>query len=67
VTDERVLRLERRLSALESKLDENTAMTKDVRDILATFRVMGLVAKWVAAIAAAGLAVYHGWQTITGR
>jgi hypothetical protein len=67
MTDERLASFDRRLTDLERKLDENTAMTKDVRDILGTFRIVGLAAKWTAAIGAAGLAVYHGWQAITGR
>lgn len=67
MTDERLAAFDRRLSSLEEKLDANTALTKDVRDILGTFRVMGVAAKWVAAIGAAGLALYHGWQAISGR
>lgn len=67
MTDERLAAFDRRLISLEEKLDANTALTKDVRDILGTFRVMGLIAKWIAAIGAAGLAIYHGWQAITGR
>lgn len=67
MTDERLTAFERRLTDLEGKIDENTAVTKDVRDILGTFRIVGLAAKWIAAIGAAGLAIYHGWQAFTGR
>lgn len=67
MTDERLAAFDRRLSSLEAKLDANTALTKDVRDILGTFRVVGLMAKWIGAIGAAALALYHGWLAITGR
>lgn len=55
------------VETLKSSMAENTALTKEVRDILATFRVLGAVAKWVAAIGAAGLAIYHAFQAFTGR
>jgi hypothetical protein len=64
---ERIAALEARLSAIEGKLEENTQLTKDVRDILGTFRIVGIAAKWIGAIGAAGLAIYHGWLFVTGR
>lgn len=45
---------------LKKEMAANTAVTNDIRDILGTFRVVGAVAKWVAGIAAAFTAVYHG-------
>ena len=57
-SDHRIAALEERASVIERKIDENTAITKEVADILATFRVMGNLAKWTSAIAAAFSAVY---------
>lgn len=48
-------------------IEENTAITKDVRDILSTFRIVGKAAKWLTAVSAAIIGVYHGWQSFTGR
>ena len=52
---------------LKREMKANTEITREVRDILATFRVVGLMAKWMAAVGAAAVAVWHGWQTLTGR
>lgn len=60
-------------NALRSAVDENTALTKKVqettdsiRDILATFRIMFAIAKWLAAVAAAGVALAKLWATFKG-
>jgi hypothetical protein len=45
---------------LKKSVAENAVLLEQVRDILASFRVVGVVAKWVAAIGAAATAVYHG-------
>jgi hypothetical protein len=45
---------------LKKSVAENALVLGQVRDILASFRVVGVVAKWVAAIIAAATAVYHG-------
>lgn len=46
---------------LKKEMAANTAITNDIRDILGTFRIVGAIAKWVAAIAAAITAGYHGF------
>lgn len=48
------------VEALKSQMAENTVITKQVRDILASFQIIGAIAKWVAAIGAGATAVYHG-------
>lgn len=45
---------------LKKGVAENAAVLEQVREILASFRVVGAVAKWVAAIGTAATAVYHG-------
>ena len=55
------------LELVKAELKRNTEITEQVRDLLATFRILALVAKWVAAIGAGFVALYHGWQQITGR
>lgn len=44
---------------LKREMNKNTVVTEQVRDILASFQVVGAIAKWVAAIGAAATAVYH--------
>jgi hypothetical protein len=51
---------------LSQQLEENTKVTKEVRDILTTLNVLLRVAKFVAAVAAAGVAVVALWKQIRG-
>lgn len=44
---------------LRRLLEENTAITQQVADVLASFRVVAAVAKWLAAIAAGIAAIRH--------
>lgn len=44
---------------LKKAVAENAAVLEQVRQILASFRVVGAIAKWIAAIGAAATAVYH--------
>jgi len=46
---------------LKKEMERNTVVTEQVRDILASFRIVGAIAKWCAAIGAAATALYHGW------
>jgi len=48
---------------VRGKLDENTKLTQEVRDILTTFKMVGAFAKWVGAIVAA---VAGAWAAIKG-
>lgn len=61
VLEEGVARLEVRVDGIDKKMDEQTAILGDVRDILGTFRIIGATAKWLGYIAgaftAAGAAV----------
>jgi hypothetical protein len=51
---------------LSRKMDINTGITEQVRDILATFRVMAQIAKWITAIVAGVTAAYHGIASLKG-
>lgn len=51
---------------LVAKLDENTKVTAEVRDILATFNILFKVAKFVAAVSAAVGSVVAFWKLIKG-
>lgn len=51
---------------LQKQMQENTTMTAQVRDILASFRILGIVCKWVAGVAAAIVAIYHGITSLKG-
>lgn len=58
--DSRINKLVEDVAVLQSQMIENTAMTRQVRDILGSFRIMAAIAKWVAAIGAGVAALYHG-------
>lgn len=54
-----------RMDRMESSITENTSLTKEIKDLMeigrAGFKVLGwigIAAKWIAAIAAAGASVY---------
>lgn len=51
-------------AAMQTQLTENTKVTKQVRDILASFKVIGACAKWGTIIGAAGTSVYHGIKAL---
>lgn len=48
------------VAELKHQMARNTEITEQVRDVLASFRVMASVAKWLAAIAAGVTALWHG-------
>lgn len=49
-SDPLVLLLAGKIEAIEKQLTENTDITRQVYDVLATFRVIAKVAKWLTAI-----------------
>lgn len=70
-TDDTVALLQKEMLIVHAKVDalqawvtDNAEVTRDVRDLLASFRVSGNVAKWIAAVLAAiaaGLAIAKNW------
>lgn len=61
--DERITKLVSDVCDLKKQMVENTEITGQVRDMLASFRVMAVVAKWVTAIAAAVASVVAAWHS----
>jgi hypothetical protein len=51
------------VSELKRQMAENTVVTVQVRDILASFRIVGKVAKWTTAVVTACAVV---WGAIKG-
>ena len=66
LSDQRVSQLVDDVTVLKHQMAENTAVTVQVRDILASFKVMASVAKWVTAIAAMIAAVYAALKDFRG-
>ena len=67
VIDERFQAIEDEFKALRFEMANNTEITKQVRDVLASFRVIASVAKWFTAVGAFGVMCWHAWQKATGR
>lgn len=59
-SDARIDKLVADVASLQTDMKANTEVTVQVRDILASFRIMAAIAKWVAAIGAGIAAVFHG-------
>ena len=54
-----------RFEKLEKSLAENTEITKDIRDVVVTGRVMTKLTKWIGSIALAISAVWALWHHAT--
>jgi hypothetical protein len=61
--DPRINQLVADVAVLKDQMAENTAVTHQVRDILASFRIVAAVAKWIAIIVGgiAAIKTGHGW------
>lgn len=57
--DAQIQRLVDDVSSLKVAMTQNTIITEQVRDVLASFRVAAAVSKWGAAITAGALALWH--------
>mgnify|MGYP001567936764 CR=1 FL=1 len=55
--EERQVRIEERVGAIDGKMDEQTNILQNVSDVLGTFRVVAAVAKWLGIVIGAGAAV----------
>jgi hypothetical protein len=66
-TERRVGDIEQRMAGMETLLTENTAVTREIRDVVTAGRVFTRAVKWVGAVALAGSAMAAAWhQFITG-
>jgi hypothetical protein len=61
--DQRIATLVTDVATLKAQMVENTVVTVQVRDILASFRIVGKIAKWMTAIVTA---VTVTWAAIKG-
>jgi hypothetical protein len=61
-----VRRIAVHVSSLTEKLDENSAATQQVLDIVRSFKMLGSVAKWLGVLAGAGAAAVQLWRMIRG-
>lgn len=64
VEDSRMSALVLDVSDLKQQMARNTEITEQVRDILTSFRVIAAAAKWVTAIVAACVALWHGGDSV---
>lgn len=55
--EERQVRIETRIEAIDTKMDDQTNILQNVSDVLGTFRVVSSVAKWIGIVVGAGAAV----------
>ncbi len=65
--DDKFSDIDGQLAALRFEMANNTEITKQVRDLLGSFRIMASVAKWLTAMGAFCVMAYHAWQKATGR
>lgn len=65
--DARISKLVVDVKVLERKIDENSELTKEIRDLVTSFRVVASVAKWITTILLALAAMWHGWHFMKGH
>jgi hypothetical protein len=61
--DQRIATLVTDVATLKAQMAENTQVTVQVRDILASFRIVGKIAKWFTAVVTAATVT---WAAIKG-
>jgi hypothetical protein len=64
-TERRVGDIEQRMAGMETLLTENTAVTREIRDVVIAGRVVTRVVKWVGSVALAFGALYGIWYQFT--
>ena len=57
--DTRIALLEQRMTSFETKVDENTKLTREVLDTLRAFKMLGTLAKWVTVVGGTAVGVYQ--------
>lgn len=53
-----------RQEKFEKRMEETACTVKDMRDILASFRIASVVAKWLTVIAIAVTSIYAGYDSV---
>ena len=64
--DEKMAKLITDVADLKISMVQNTIITEQVRDVLASFRIMASVSKWLAAISAGAIGLWHAWTKLKG-
>lgn len=55
------------ITDVQAELKTNTAVTKQIADIIASMHLLAEVAKWVAAVGAGLAAIWHGWDFLNHK
>lgn len=59
--DKRIFKLMSDVEVLKTKMDENTEVTQNIADMLASFKLIARVAKWLAIVfTAVGIGLHIG-------
>lgn len=66
-SDERIQTLITDVEAIKAEVKRNTEITEEVRDVLASFRVIAKVAKWLTIVVACVTAMYHGFDVVAHK
>ena len=64
--DTRMSALEGRLDAMERKIDSNTAIMQDIRDILETGKALFRIGSWLGKVTGWGAALVLAWAAWWG-
>ena len=64
--DARMSALEERLDGLERKIDSNTAIMQDIRDILETGKALFRIGSWLGKVTGWGAALVLAWAAWWG-
>jgi hypothetical protein len=64
-TERRVGDIEQRMAGVETLLTENTAVTREIRDVVTAGRLFTRAVKWAGAVALAVSALYAVWYQFT--
>lgn len=65
--DPRIDRLVEDMSSLQREVKENTEVTKQVKDMIGSFKLIATVAKWIAVVVGAYVAIKTGVATLLGK
>lgn len=65
--DTRIAKLVSDVGALQEQMKINTAITAEVKEMVASFKMIAVIAKWLTAIIALAIAIKTGVSQFFGR
>lgn len=65
--DPRIDKLVEDVSSLQKQVLENTEVTKQVKEMIGSFKMIATVAKWIAAVVAGYVAIKTGIASFFGK